>query len=225
MIVVLVHGLGRSRLSLILLASKLAKSGHHPKLFRYSALTETHGRILLRLVALLQSLAAQGTAVGLVGHSFGGLLLREALAEVPKLIVRHFVMLGTPNRQPRLAVRVYSRFPFRLLRGSCGQCLADSSWFRSLPVPNVPYTSVAGTRGWRGRWSPFNGEVNDGVVSVSETQIRDGDQPVLVPGLHTFIMNKASVHRLIFEKFAESNTVVLARKLRQERHVYRSSHH
>ena len=197
--------MGRSRLSLILLAYRLAKSGHAPQLFRYSALIETHRRILCRLVTLLQSLAAQRTGVGLVGHSFGGLLLREALAEVPELLVRHFIMLATPNRQPRLAVRVYSRLPFRLLRGSCGQCLADSGWFRSLPVPKVPYTSVAGTRGWRGCWSPFNGEVNDGIVSVSETQIRDGDQPVLVHALHTFIMNKASVHHLMFEKFSELN--------------------
>ena len=200
MTVVLVHGLGRSRLSLFLLAYRLVKSGHAPKLFPYSSLTETHDRILTRLVTLLRSLAELGTEVGLVGHSFGGLLLREALAAVPTLRVKHFVMLGTPNRQPRLAVRVYSRSPFRIFRGSCGQCLADSEWFRSLPAPAVAYTSTAGTKGWRGRFSPFDGEANDGIVSVSETMIADNHQPMLVPALHTFIMNKACVHRFILAK-------------------------
>ena len=200
MTVVLVHGLGRSRLSLFPLAYRLVKSGHTPKLFPYSALTENYDRILARLVTMLQPFAVQKTEVGLVGHSFGGLLLRGALAAVPNLLVRHFVMLATPNRQPRLALRLYSRLPFRVLRGSCGQCLADSNWFRSLPVPKVPHTVVAGKRGWRGRFSPFAGEANDGIVSVSETRIGDYDQPVLVPALHTFVMNKGSVHRLILEK-------------------------
>jgi pimeloyl-ACP methyl ester carboxylesterase len=200
MTVVLVHGLGRSRVSLFLLAYRLARFGYAARLFPYSALTETHDQILSRLVTLLRSQAELGTEVGLVGHSFGGLLLREALAAVPALRVRHFIMLATPNRQPRLALRVYSRFPFRILRGSCGQCLADSEWFRSLPSPAVPYTSIAGTRGWRGCFSPFKGEANDGLVSVSETIIADNQQPFLVPALHTFIMNKACVHRLILGK-------------------------
>ena len=204
--VVLVHGLGRTRLSLWLLAHRLAKGGHTPEFFPYSALTETHDRIVCRLVGRLRCLAAQGAAVGLVGHSFGGLLLREALAAVPELQVRHLVMLATPNRQPRLAVRVYARFPFRRLRSSCGQCLANASWFRSLPRPSVPYTLVAGTGGWRGRLGPFEGELNDGVLAASETPTHDDDHPVLVPALHTFIMNRRSVSRLILESLQAAPT-------------------
>ncbi len=187
-------------MSLLLLASRLSKSGHTPELFRYSALIETHAGIVVRLVTRLRCLATQGDEVGLVGHSFGGLLLREALAVVPDLRVKHLVMLATPNRQPRLAARVYTRLPFRILRGSCGQCLADSTWFRSLSVPTVPYTTVAGTGGWRGGWVPFRGEPNDGALAVSETMASDNDQPVLVPARHTFIMNRACVHRLIIER-------------------------
>ena len=198
--VILVHGLGRSRLSLLLLARRLSWSGHTPELFPYSALIETHERIVFRLVARLRSLATQGDEVGLVGHSFGGLLLREALAAVPSLRVKHLVMLATPNRQPRLAARVYSRLPFRILRGSCGQRLTNSSWFCALPMVSCPYTLVAGTGGWRGRLSPFQGEPNDGAVAVSETATSDNDQPVLVPALHTFIMNRRSVYRLISER-------------------------
>ncbi|PWU20295.1 MAG: alpha/beta hydrolase [Verrucomicrobia bacterium] len=175
-------------------------SGHKPELFPYSALIETHDQIVSRLVARLRSLAQQGDQVGLVGHSLGGLLLREAVAAVPDLRVKHLVMLATPNRQPRLAVLIYKRLPFRILRGSCGQCLANSPWFCSLPKLSVPYTIVAGTRGWRGRLDPFKGEPNDGVVAVSETKLDDHDQPVLIPAVHTFIMNSRAACRLIVER-------------------------
>ena len=198
--VVLVHGLGRTRLSLLILACRLSRSGHSPELFPYSALIEPHERIVFRLARRLRCLAAQGDEVGLVGHSFGGLLLREALTEVSGLRVKHLVMLATPNRHSRLAALIYTRLPFCILRGSCGRCLADSSWFRSLPVPSIPYTTVAGTGGWRGRLNPFEGEPNDGALAVAETIVSDNDRPVLVPALHTFIMNRRSVHRLIIER-------------------------
>jgi hypothetical protein len=48
--------------------------------------------------------------------------------------------------------------------------------------------------------SPFKGEANDGAVAVSETLVKDDDHPVLVPSLHTFLMNSRLVHRLIVEK-------------------------
>ncbi len=82
----------------------------------------------------------------------------------------------------------------------------DASWFRRLPAPSVPYTVVAGTAGWRGRLSPFKGEVNDGAVAVSETLVKDDDHPVLVPSVHTFLMNSRLVHRLIVEKLAPTDT-------------------
>jgi pimeloyl-ACP methyl ester carboxylesterase len=200
MTVTLVHGLGRTRLSLFQLAYRLSMSGHTPAPFSYSSWTESHKRILERLVTRLRVLAAHGDEVGLVGHSFGGLLLREAVAKVPELRVKHLIMLATPNQRPRLAVRFYNRLPFRIVRDSCGQCLADSSWFQSLPLLSVPYTIVAGTRGWHGRLSPFAGEANDGVVAVSETILMDSDHPILEAAIHTFIMNRRSVHRLIVQK-------------------------
>lgn len=204
--VILVHGLGRTRLSLVLLARRLSMSRHTPEFFSYSAMSESHEDIVARLTTRLRSLATLGYEVGLVGHSFGGLLLREAVAAVLELRVKHVVMLGTPNRQPRLAVRVYTRLPFRLLRGACGHRLADPSWFRSLPMLSTPYTIVAGTAGWRRPLSPFADGPNDGAVAVSETLMSDNDRPVLMPVIHTFMMNSRSVHRLILEKLAAQTT-------------------
>ena len=155
--VVLVHGLGRTRFSLALLRWRLAAAGHVCESFSYWALFENQSGIVSRLVVRLRRLAEEGKEVGLVGHSFGGLLLRQAVAAVPELRVKHLVMLGTPNRRPRLAVRLYTQFPYGFLRGSCGRCLTDAAWFSSLPVPTVPYTLISGTGGWRGGWTRSRG--------------------------------------------------------------------
>jgi pimeloyl-ACP methyl ester carboxylesterase len=198
--VILAHGLGRSRLSMFLLGRRLARSGCTPEYFSYSSFAENHASIVARLVTRLRGLAATDQEVGLVGHSFGGLLFREALAKVPELKVRHLVMLGTPNQPPRLAPRFYSRPPLKLLRSELGQLLTNRTWYGTLPPITVPYTIVSGTKGWRGRLSPFKAELNDAIVSVSETILDERDRPVLIPAIHTFIMNKRSVFDLIAKR-------------------------
>ena len=139
--------------------------------------------------------------MGLVGHSFGGLLLRQGIALTPEVTVRHLIMLGTPNRPPYLARVMYPYLPQRIHVGTCRACLVDDTWFQRLPALRVPYTVVAGTAGWRGSLSPFKGKGNDGLVQVSETLVKDDDHPFLVPTIHSLLMNNARVHRLIIEKF------------------------
>ncbi|MBX9623491.1 MAG: alpha/beta fold hydrolase [Gemmataceae bacterium] len=189
MTVLLVHGLGRTPLSLLGLAAALRRAGHRTVFFGYSPTLEPLDRIVRRLADRLRRLARPGRPVGLVGHSLGGLLLRLALPAVPDLRVHRLVMLGTPNRSSGLA-RLASRvFLFRWLTRGCGRFLACPDTIPALPAPAVPYTLVAGTAGPRGRWSPFGDEPNDGVVAVGEVPIRDEDRPVLVPALHTWLMD------------------------------------
>lgn len=106
-------------------------------------------------------------------------------------------MLGTPNRPPRLARVLGVRWVYRRIMGECGVNLSSPLFYAGLPVPQVPYTIVAGTAGPRGRWSPFGEEPNDGVVAVTETRIYDDDQLVLLPVTHTFMMNSARVHDVV----------------------------
>lgn len=199
--VLLVHGLGRTPLSLMLLGRRLRREGFDPEFFGYYAFAESHRRILERLVRRLRALAADEMPVGLVGHSLGGLLLRQAIAHVPELPLRGLAMLGTPNQPPRMARRVRDWAAFRVFARSCGELLATPEAFAALPVPKCRYLLVAGTTGWRGAWSPFEGAPNDGFVSVEETRIRPDDLPVTLPVAHTFMMNDRAVQDAVVELF------------------------
>ena len=69
--------------------------------------------------------------------------------------VARLVMLGTPNRPPRLA-KWFGRFrTYRWAFGSCGRFLANPEDYAQLPPIPVPFTVVAGTFGPVGRFSPF----------------------------------------------------------------------
>ena len=193
MLVLLVHGLGRTPVSLFGLAAVLRRAGHHTTFFAYSPTLETLPRIRRRLARRLRAMARQGKAVGLVGHSLGGLLLRLALAEVPELRVRRLVMLGTPNRPPRLARLAARWFLFRRLTGDCGRFLSSPDAVAHVPAPAVPYTLVAGAAGPRGRYSPFGADPNDGVVALAEIPINQSDAPLVFPVWHSFMTDDDAV--------------------------------
>jgi pimeloyl-ACP methyl ester carboxylesterase len=194
MLVLLVHGLGRTPLSLFGVAAALRRAGHRTRFFAYSPTLERLPRIVRRLSRLLEGLAKANRPIGLIGHSLGGLLLRIVLPSVPALRVHHFIMLGTPNSSPRLARLAWRLWPFRLLTRECGALLATAERYDGLPAISVPATIIAGTAGPR-LW-PFRSEANDGIVAVAETH--HANVPVReYPVWHTFMMNDGAVRPLI----------------------------
>jgi hypothetical protein len=189
----LVHGMGRTPLSLGRLAQFLRQDGHEIELVGYIAALESFTRIRRRVRSRLEALARSGERYAVIGHSLGGLALRAALgnlAPAPMCLI----MLATPNQSPRLARRLQRFWPYRLLTGESGQLLASEKFFLQLPRPSVPYTIIAGNVGRRGRRSPFQHDVNDWLVAVEETKIVPGDQPIVLPVGHTFMMNDREVH-------------------------------
>lgn len=203
--ILLIHGLGRTPLSLWRLGRTLRTDGHATHLLGYVAAVESMERIVERTVTRLTALGTGSAPYAVVGHSLGNILLRLAIdrlsqAERPV----HHVMLAPPNRCPRLARRIHRHWPYRVVMGEAGQRLADPTFVDSLPAPVIPYTIIAGTGGASGWVSPFAGDPNDGVVAVEETRIRADDVVIEVPRGHTFIMNDARVHQVIRTALAAS---------------------
>ena len=199
--VLLVHGLGRTPASLWGLARALRREGHEPVLVGYVAAVERFAAIRARVRRRMELAAAANAPWAAVGHSLGGLLLRAALTDWPDglPLPRRVVMLGTPNRVPRLARRLHRFWPYRAALGEAGQMLARPAFFSELPPLPVPATLVAGVRGLPRRWSPFGEEPNDGIVARSETLLHEGVELVEVPAGHTFLMNHPAVRRLVTE--------------------------
>jgi hypothetical protein len=195
--VLLVHGLGRTPLSFLSLRGRLKAWGYRPELFAYAAVAQGYELIVERLVRRLERLAVSERRYAVVGHSLGGILLRSAIPRIQGRPPEHLVMLGTPNRLPRVARRLSSHRMYHRLLGECGANLAREDFYAALPVPEIPYTIVAGTRGLPGDWSPFDGEPNDGIVAVSETRIRPDDAVVQLPVTHTFMMNNRELQAVI----------------------------
>ena len=194
--ILLIHGLSRTSLSLLRLEWYLQQKGWATEHFGYIALAETFDQIVVRLRVRLQALASQGV-YGIVAHSLGGLLTRAALGLGTIEWPQHIVMLGTPNQPPRLASIAWRLLPFRWWTGQCGFNLTSPAFFASLPAIESPYTIVAGTGGPRGSWSPFGDELNDGIVSLSETRLSHQDRIVQLPVMHSFMMNDSNVQKTV----------------------------
>ena len=194
----LVHGMGRTPLSLERLSRFLRRNGHRPERLYYVAALESFENIVARVHRRLQRLARSGEPYAVLGHSLGGLALRAALPRVHPAPL-HLILLGTPNQSPRLARRLHRVWLYRLLTGRSGQLLAQPEFFAGLPRPHVPYTIIAGSSGYRGRWSWFGADLNDGLVALDETRITSADDPLVFNAGHTFMMNNRAVWAAIAE--------------------------
>lgn len=197
--VLLIHGLARTPLSLLGLARDLRRTGHATELVAYSGALQSYRSIVARVRRRMESAARRGEPYAIVGHSLGGLIARAAFDEWPAKwpMPRHIVMLGTPNRLPRLARRFHRWWPYRLVNGQCGQLLAEPAFFAGLPRPPAPTTVIAGTKGWPRALSLFGGAPNDGVVAVEETRLDPAAALIELPASHTFMMNNRQVRATV----------------------------
>ena len=198
--VLLIHGLSRTPLSLWTLERRLQQAGWATEHFAYAAFLETYDQIVGRLRDRLQAIAAQ-EVYGIVAHSLGGLLTRSALDQMQGALPKQIVMLGTPNRQPRLATFANQLPLFQWWTGQCGVNLADPTFFDRLPSLEAPYRIIAGISGPRGAWSPFRDELNDGIVALNETVLSSRDRILTFPVYHTFMMNDPHVQVAVVAAF------------------------
>ncbi len=193
--VFLIHGMGRSPISMSLLGHRLGRAGHDPHFFGYSvalsALDAIADRFAQQVRTTLDEQDTQDEAFAVIGHSLGNVITRLAADRLPESFAR-FVMLAPPNRSPALAQRLAENPVFRLMTGDAGQRLADEAFFRELAVPTVPTLIMAGTAGPRNARLPLGQATNDGVVSLEESQL-DSVPLITFPATHTFLMNRQDV--------------------------------
>ena len=200
--VVLIHGMGRTPLSMLRLSRRLRRAGHTPILFGYSPTFETLQGASSRLARLVQR-RIDTARYALVGHSLGTVLIRSSLDRLQGRMPDACFFLAPPMVACRAAT-FFSRFwLYKVLTGEMGRLLADEGFMRGLPMPSGLLRIYAGVGGPRAGWLPFGMEANDGILSVSEAIGGRDAAAIRVPALHTFIMNSAPVFDDISRSLAQ----------------------
>lgn len=190
--VILIHGMGRTPVSMLRLRRHLRRAGHHPMLFGYSPTFETLQGATGRLVRLIGR-RANTAPYALVGHSLGSVIIRSALGQLENRLPAACFFLSPPMMACR-AAKTFSRFGlYKVLTGEMGQLLANDAFMQRLPMPPVFTRIYVGTGGPRKRWLPFGMEANDLILSVAEATGGFKALTVEVPAQHTFIMHSHQV--------------------------------
>ena len=205
MIVLFVHGMGRTPLSGWRLLHRLRRAGLKTTTFGYSVAFQNFDAIVARLRTRIALLAATDDYI-VIGHSLGGVLLRAALNSLPPdtMLPRHVYLLGSPIQASRIATRLQYNKLFRIFTGDCGQLLGSKDRMNAIGPPAVPVTGIVGTRGISNRFGIFADEVNDGLVSVSEVSAPWLTHCVQVPVFHTLLPSSARVANIILQDMARN---------------------
>jgi len=164
--IVLVPGLGLGGAEMLLLARRLRKRGYSVTLFRHCPWCRT----LSDKAAAFQQLvsAIDRPIVHFVGHSMGGLIVLQMLADSPHQRPGRVILLGTPMNGSAAAQRVL-RLP--LGKFLIGTCMTTACAAAPLPLPHDREVgSIAGRINLGIGWLLWLPRPNDTVVAVVETQ-------------------------------------------------------
>lgn len=186
-VVVLQHGLFRSEASMFRLARALAAHGFEPLNPGYAS---TRGALADHAAALAAAIAARRDAgpVGawsFVGHSMGGLVVREYLRRADAVRPTAVVTLGTPHRGAVLADLRKRWFLFRWAMGDEAAfelSPGDAQHARPWPA-ECPVGAIAGQLDGDG--NPAIPGPDDGTVAVGEALPAAAAARLVLPLGHT----------------------------------------
>jgi hypothetical protein len=182
-LVLLVHGMGRTPISMFLLGRRLGRAGYRVASFGYLSTTGTVADLGAALARRVHALAGEAPCVHFVGHSLGNIIVRWMLAHERPARAGRVVMLAPPNQGAAVADR-WSRWVGWAMPAIHELRTHPQTPARTLPLPgDVEVGIIAGLR--------------DAKVRVHETHLDGARDHAVVPSHHTFIMNRADVHQLI----------------------------
>lgn len=182
--IVLVHGLGRSKHDMRLLASRVRKATPNSSVhvFDYYSRSQTLGRSATLLGEYVDRQTG-GEPVSFIGHSLGGILVRALdAAGTCRSPMRRLVTLGSPHNGAKIAAYL-SRYS--LVRNVMGPVLTELG---ALALPTKPQQleigCIIGATGTRFGFLPLLGSDNDGLVLTSEAALEGSTAQLSLVAFH-----------------------------------------
>lgn len=198
--VILLHGLGRTPLSMKRIEWTLQGQNYRVINVAYpSTRVSVQDAADHWLDGVLKTRVTDPTAkIHFVGHSLGGIVLRQYLTnhEIPNL--GRVVMLAPPNHGSELADRLRNNCLYRLATGPAGQQLGTSegSVPNQLGPVDFELGVIAGDRSFNPLFSSWIPGPDDGKVSVRSARIPGADF-LLVHHSHTWMAWSSDVNSAI----------------------------
>ena len=183
--VILIHGLGRTPLSMKRLEWTLARAGYQVVNLRYPSRSFPVERLAEEYLDKAVASQSQAGRVHFVTHSLGGIVLRQYLARHTMTNPGRVVMLAPPNHGSALAGRLKKSAVGRWILGPAGCELGPGA--SELPERLGPAHFQLGVIA----------AANDGKVSVQSARLDGMADFLVVPGTHTWIMWRADTSRQV----------------------------
>ncbi len=209
-LVLLLHGLFRTRNSLAKMRRAIAAAGFDVESIGYPSTRRTIQEHAEQVEAVLERLSGY-ERVSFVTHSLGGIVVRSLLSRdgpwKRRLSIGRLVMLGPPNRGSVIAEVASDWLLFELSAGDSGRQLAPVE-LEALSEPACEFGIIAGGTGRERGRNPLLAGDNDGIVTVESTRLASARDFLLVDALHSFLMNdrraiEATVRFLREGRFAD----------------------
>ncbi|HRH23363.1 MAG TPA: alpha/beta fold hydrolase [Candidatus Magasanikbacteria bacterium] len=181
--VFLLHGLGRTSLSMQRLGVHLAKKGYRVVNVNYPSRSDSIENLVEKSLkpTLEEKYTDKERQINFVTHSMGGIIVRYYLAHNELEGMHRLVMLAPPNKGSGLADTWLKGSIIRRIMGPALEELTtdQKSLVNTLPSPEYEVGIIAGE--------------HDEKVSVDQTQLDSATAFLMVPKEHTWIMNAPEV--------------------------------
>lgn len=197
-LVIMLHGLGRTALSMEDMAIMLRDEGYSTCNQNYPSRDESIQNLSTYVASAVQKGRAAGkTRIHFVTHSMGGIILRYYLGYSSHSEDGHVVMLAPPNQGSEIVDALDDIPGFEEFMGPAALQLgtAPGSLPNQLPAIDLPVGVLAGDRSSDPWFDGLFDSEYDGKVSVESTRMMTmSDHRVMSVG-HTFMMHSRDVHR------------------------------